>query len=402
MFASLGGEDADGNFGFAWRGPGSVSSARGESMKVAVLASYNPNFAPNLHYLAVALAQEGADVRFASRKAPETLGTRHGKVSYAIIPDIGRWGVRLSNVERHYRVWQMLADFRPDWVVGEHELAVSALAYKLSQPLRRVKYAAYFCDYFESRHMTLIGRTAGRMDAYVDVCDLRYAWRRRDWPRMNAPGFILRHAPPRHLLAPPLAPHAGPARVVYTGSHLVLHWMDRARLSRFLSRLCARGVAVDWYLPGTPEEREMARSLAAHPLYRVLEPLGKDALLERLPAYDVGLHWAPLAERVNATPFWDAYFLSAASNKMGEYLATGLAVAHAGNPGFAYLPPEVCAVFDPTDPEQAADRLADALSDRDALERKRAAALEYHRGEMNLEAQAAPLIGHIMSGSAPA
>lgn len=370
-------------------------------MKVAVLASYNPNIFPNLHYLAAALASEGAEVFFASRASPQVRETELETISYATIPDIGRWGVRLSNVERHYRVWQMLADFRPDWVIGEHELAVSALAYKLSQPRRRVKYAAYFCDYYQSRHMTLIGRMAGQMDVYIDICDLRYAWRRRDWPRLAAPAFIQRQAP-RLQPEAPFVPHEGAPRVVYTGSRNVLCWMDRARLSRFITRLCGRGVAVDWYLPGTPEEREMAQSLADGPLYRVLEPLGKDALLERLPTYDAGLQWAPLAERVNATPFWDAYFLSAVSNKIGEYIAAGLMIAHSGNPGLAYLPEEVCAVFDPTDPEQAADRLADALSDREALERKRAAALEYHRGEMNFETQLAPLIRHIMSGSGPA
>lgn len=139
----------------------------------------------------------------------------------------------------------------------------------------------------------------------------------------------------------------------------------------------------------------MARSFSDHPLYSVRGPVEKSRLLQTLDQYDVGLHWAPMAE----ADYDPDYFHSAASNKIGEYIAAGLVVAHAGNPGLSYLPAEICAVFDPTNPEAGADQLAAALSDRVAVERKRAASFRYHLEEMNFESQARPFIHHVMARS---
>ena len=179
--------------------------------------------------------------------------------------------------------------------------------------------------------------------------------------------------------------------------------LNRDRLSRFITRLCQSGVSVDWYMSGFSgllsgdDLRASARSLTDHPLFRLREPVEKARLLETLGEYDAGLFWAPLAEQ----NFNRSYFLSAASNKIGEYIAAGLVVAHTGNPGLAYLPQEICAVFDPTDPEAGADQLAAALADRAAVERKREAALRYHDEEMNFEIQAAPFIRHVLGERPP-
>jgi hypothetical protein len=89
------------------------------------------------------------------------------------------------------------------------------------------------------------------------------------------------------------------------------------------------------------------------------------------------------------------YFQSTASNKIGEYVAAGLAVAYAGNLGLAFLPREISLVFDPTDPEAGADQLAASLSDRAGLGRMRAASLRYHQGELNIDAQAAPFLRYV-------
>lgn|GEM_PF-3140183 len=179
--------------------------------------------------------------------------------------------------------------------------------------------------------------------------------------------------------------------MAFTNSKYVLG-LNRERISRFLSRLCDNGIVVDWYLPGAEEVRSIARSLVSHPRFAVCDPVEKSRLMDTLGKYDVGLHWAPLAEQA----YDQDYFLSAASNKIGEYLAAGLVVAHAGNPGLSYLPEEVCAVFDPTDPVAGADQLAAALADRATVERKRQAALRYHLDEMNFEAQTAPFVRHVM------
>ncbi len=206
---------------------------------------------------------------------------------------------------------------------------------------------------------------------------------------MKARPFILRHAPPLREHAV-FQPHEGPARFVFTSSKYVLG-LNRDRLSRFLARLCGQGISVDWYFPHQDENREIARSLLSHPLYAVRERVEKAQLLDTLSGYDVGLHWAPMAEQ----DYDYNYFQSTASNKIGEYVAAGLAVAYAGNPGLAFLPRDMSLVYDPTDPEAGADQLAAALADRAALERMRAASLRYHQQELNLDAQAEPFLRYV-------
>ena len=155
---------------------------------------------------------------------------------------------------------------------------------------------------------------------------------------------------------------------------------------------------IDWYLPGEADIRALARSLTSAPGFNVRDPVEKSRLLQTLGAYDVGLHWAPMAEQHRDPD----YFNSAASNKIGEYISAGLAVAHAGNPGLEYLPDDVGIVFDPTDPEAGADQLAAELVDRAGLEQRRAASLRYHLDEMNFEAQAARFTMHLCTPEAPA
>lgn len=365
-------------------------------MKVAILGLHPFGVFPALYHLGIGLAAEGAEVLIASRDRPEELVPAFESMVHAPLPrKTGRKGLQ-SLVLWHADGLRTLAGFRPDWIVAEHELVMTALAYAFSRPFRPPRIAACFWDYYQNRHMAVIGRFASRIDAYVDVCDLREEWRRRDWPRLTAPGFIMRHAPLRGADTPVIAAPGPTPRIVFTSSAHVLVSMDRTRLARFFERLCARGVAVDWYFFGEPENREMARALVSHPLYRVLETVPKSELYALLPTYDVGLHWAPPVEAADAAPFWQAYFQSAASNKIGEYVAAGLAVAHAGNPGLGYLPQDLSVAFDATEPERGADQLADRIGDPAWLQAARAAARRYHRDEMNAQAQGALLRRHIL------
>lgn len=381
---------------------------RGIQVKVAILSSYALATFPTLYNVAQGLAAGGADVLVASRDNPEELQPPLPKgIAHMRLPrKANRKGLRALGL-LHTEGLLTLAGFRPDWIIAEHELAVTALAYKMAIPFRRPRVAAYFCDYYDNRHKAFIGRMASWLDAYVDVCDLRYSWRRRDWPKLTAPGFVIRHSPLLTTPPPVVDRQSSMPRVVFTSSFHVLTSMDRDRLTRFFDRLCSRGIALDWYLYGAANQPdntrrmvETARGLTLHPGYRVLDQRPKAELYALLPSYDVGLHWAPVAEAENASPFWQRYFLSAASNKVGEYIAAGLAVAYAGNPGLRYLPDSLSIAFDPTDPEQGADQLADRLLDAAWLKSAREAARRYHRDEMNAEAQTAPLIRHILGGPA--
>lgn len=162
-------------------------------------------------------------------------------------------------------------------------------------------------------------------------------------------------------------------------------------MSRGPARLCSHGISADWHFAHQDESRHIARTLLSHPLCTVRERVGKAQLLDTLSGCDVGLYWAPMAEQ----GYDYNYFQSTASNKIGEYVAAGLAVAYAGNPGLAFLPREIALVFDPTDPEAGADQLAASLSDRASLERMRVASLRYHQEELNIDAQAAPFLRYV-------
>ena len=359
---------------------------------VCVLSMADPNIFPALHHLASGLAAEGAEVYFVGRHEPGDTGVNDRRVTWVDVPRVGRLGRRIPGFRSNYHgVFGILRAIEPDWIVAQHEYIVPGLIYKLTRCSRKTKVAMYFADYNTNRWYTRIAKRLSRqIDVYVDVCDMRLQWRHKEWPEMRAMPFVIRNAPQRR---PDTAhePHQNATRIVFTSSKYVLG-LNRDRLSRFLSRLCEHGISVDWYLPGADEVRSLARSLTAHPLYTVHGPVEKSGLIGTLAGYDVGLHWAPMAEK----DFDPEYFYSAASNKIGEYIAAGLVVAHAGNPGLSYLPEEICAVFDPTDPEAGANRLAAVLSDRAAVERKRQAALRYHDEEMNFAAQAASLIRHVI------
>lgn len=363
-------------------------------MRIVVINQHNPNIFTSTHQIAAALADQGADVHFLSTVEPADTGLSAANVAWTQIPRSTGLMARVPWFRSNsHRIVRFLRKTKPDWIVAQHEYGVPMLIYK-ALTRREVRCATYFVDYHGDRkYVAALKQLAKLIDAYVDICDVRLKWRQAAWPQMRAIPFVIRQAPQRRSTAHHAA-HDGPIRVAFTNSRYIFG-LNHDRLSRFLTQLCVRGIAVDWYLPGPEEARTMARSFSDHPLYSVRGPVEKSRLLQTLDQYDVGLHWAPMAE----ADYDPDYFHSAASNKIGEYIAAGLVVAHAGNPGLSYLPAEICAVFDPTNPEAGADQLAAALSDRVAVERKRAASFRYHLEEMNFESQARPFIHHVMARS---
>lgn len=360
-------------------------------MKFVVIAQHDPNIFPGMHQIACMLGEAGHDVAFLSTIEPTRTGCSSSRVEWVRIPHVTGLFGRIPFVRSNFfRVFRYLLKARPDWVIAQHEYIVpSTIAHLATRG--RLKVAACFVDFHgERRYVAVLKRLASRIDAYVDICDLRVEWRRAAWPRMVAETFVVRNAPSRQALLP-MPPHSGAARVVFTSSGYILG-LDRDRLSRFLSRLCANGISVDWYFPETGHARDVAGSLVEHPLFTLHPPIDKPRLLGTLAEYDVGLHWAPMVEQ----DYDRDYFLSAASNKIGEYIAAGLAVAYAGNPGLAYMPGSMTLEYDPTDPEAGADQLAAALADRGDIERLRQAALRYHHEEMNFQDQVAPLVDFLL------
>lgn len=360
-------------------------------MRIAILSRNNLKVYPALRHLAVAFAEKGASVNLLSGKSHFDSELTTGDLTCGTIPKTEGLIARIPFLRSNYHgIFLQLQQLSPDWIIAQHEYILPALAYKSTSRGSKSKVAGYFSDYYRGLwHTEALKYFAHKLDLSIEVCDQRVLWRKRDWPKLRADCFVVRQAPHRRSDVEFNA-HSGAVKVVFTGSNYVLG-LDLVRLGRFLNRLCELGISIDWYLPGPVTVRSLAAALCTHPLFSVREPIEKYQLLNRLSDYDVGLHWAPMAES-KRDPY---YFQSAASNKIGEYIAAGLLVGHAGNPGLAYLPQEICATFDPTIPEQGAEQLAAALLDRTTVEKKRAAALRYHIEEMNFERQADQLIQEI-------
>ena len=373
-------------------------------MKIIVLSQHDPNIFPHMYYIAHELMEMGHEVVFISSVGFDGAGNKDHGFRSVLLPRNSGLRAKVPFVRANYH--ELLAIFlreRPDWIITQHEYVVPAVLYRFL-PVKRARVAASFVDFHGGRpYVRALKPLAGAIDAYLDVCEMRVAWQKDLWPRMTAPAFVARNTPLRQPERP-LAPHSGPARVVLTGSALLmLEICSPARLGRFVARLCAHGVSLDWYIHASPGKLSAAlaaaRGLCAHPLYRVHEPLPKRELLDVIGDYDAGLFWAPLADADLNVARDRSVFLSAASNKISEYIAAGLVVAHTGNPGLSYLPADVSVAFDATDPEAAADQLADALSDRVTVEQKRQSALRYYQTEMNFQAQIAPFLNYVDSRS---
>lgn len=373
------------------------------SPRVFVLAYWAPDLYPQLYHLAAGLADAGARVSFLSVDAPTKHGAgEHPGVAWAPRPPSrGRSPLPWFRANYHL-IFRMLVRAKPAVVVAQRDYLIVALLYRLLLPWRRARIAAYSTDYDDrARYLMLQKPFAGLLDVWIDICDLRVQWRQHDWPRMTAIPFVVRQAPHRvqrvgPVPAPPEASALPSPRVVLTSSKYLL-LRDRARLSRFLAALCERGIELDWYLAlDDDDDAAAARSLCADPRFTVRPAVEKAALLPLLGGYDAGLFYAPLAEYDPRDPAGRSHFLSAASNKIGEYIAAGLIVAHSSNPGLAYLPAAVGLAFDPSDPDAGAEQVACVLHDRAEVARRRSAVSRYHEDEMNLEAQAAPLIRHLL------
>lgn len=365
-------------------------------MKYVVIAQHDPNIFPNMYDIARYLADASHDVIFIATNEPSNISYSSKSLKFVKIKNRTGYACKIPLIRSNYdNIMYNLIRERPDWIIAQHEYVLPATIYKMF-PGSRARIAACFVDFHgERRYVKAMKPLASAVDAHVDVCGLRVDWMKEVWPRMDASAFVVRNAPlkqPARLLES----HQGTPRVVLTASAaMMLQYTNPDRFSRFAQRLCANGISLDWYLGARDHERAAARSLCSHSLYTVHDPLPKPRLLEALRAYDVGLFWAPMADCDPRRAAHRSVFISSASNKIGEYIATGLAVAHTGNPGLAYLPASLGMAFDATDPEASADQLTTALADRGAVERMRQAALNYHQAEMNFEAQAAPFLRYV-------
>lgn len=366
-------------------------------MKIVMVSRFDPNMFPALYQLAQLFAKENLCVYFISRVPPEDVSSIERLHATILKPTLG-----LASRIPWFRtgspqIMQLLVDIKPDWIIAQHEYLVPALIYKFFHR-KTVRVASHFLDYEGDRkYIKLIKHMSYLLDAHVEPCDVRMGWRIRDWPRLKADTFVIRQAPFRRDVSSSLICPSERTRVVLTGSNLLLK-MNRERLARFLKALCGHGISVDWYLPGNDDIRDSARQLLTHSLFIVRSPISKSTLVDTLTQYDVGLFWAPMADADTSRPWDRSVFVSSASNKIGEYIAAGLVVAHTGNPGLSYLPEDVCVAFDPTDPEEGAYQLAAQLADRAKIMQKRLTALRYHIDEMNCGTQAESFVQFIMKG----
>lgn len=364
-------------------------------MKILFLAQYPLEVFPSILQMAEEVSAHGAEVAFFTTSSPKNY-REDSVVEIRALPRPGRLSRRIPLMQT-LRIMAFIWRQEPDYIVAQQLHALPAIGYRLATGIRtHARVAAFFIDHtVAERYDRLFRLLAGHLDLYIDICDLRVAWRKQEWRKLDAPTLVIRQAP-RLQSVEAIEPHTGPPRIVFTASAFqILNYMNVDRFAQFVSRLCGNGVAFDWYLYGEGTDyAENARlaSLVDHPLYTVRVSVPKPALMSALRRYDAGLFWAPLADARESPQIDRQVFLSAASNKVGEYVAAGLIVAYTRNPGLAYLPENITFAFDPSDPIASADELTKLLSDREDVEYRRRAALAYHRVEMNFEVQVDSLI----------
>lgn len=368
-------------------------------MKILIACLNDSNLYPSPYFIASALANHGHDVTFLSRIRPMIQLPRE----YSNVPkwrELSTPGPIENKIPfirgNYHRVFNEIIKIKPDVFIGQHQLAMIGAVYSLFN--NKTKVIPYFCDHMVGMwYSSMMRRLAYRYAGYIDICDLRVAWRKNEWAAMQCPTFVIRQAPPLGG-DEKLMPHDGAGRLVFTGSDYGED-MQWDLLSRFIRAVTERGVDFDWYMPGKPEKREKAKAIVDNRHFRVLEPVDKAQLLKLLPEYDVGLLWAPVRLEQRRTPrtVWDHNLLSAASNKICEYHAAGLVSVHTGNPGLHYLPTGVSQVINPWEPEASAERIAAFLEQRSLVEEGRRAAFDYYKTTMNAEWQVAPLIQYIQT-----
>lgn len=364
-------------------------------MRLLFLAQYPLEVFPSFLQIAEEVSANGADVAFFTTSSPKNY-REDSVVEICALPRPGRLARRIPLIQS-LRILAFIGRQEPDYIVAQQVHALPAIVYKLATGVRtHTRVAGFFIDYtVAQRYDRLFRLLAGHLDLYIDICDLRVAWRRQEWRKLDAPTCVVRQAP-RLQPTKAIEPHEGPPRVVFTASAFqILNYMNVERFKQFVSRLCGNGVALDWYLYGEGTDYSQNARLASlidHPLYTVRVSVPKSALMSALRRFDAGLFWAPLADADKSSQVDRQVFLSAASNKIGEYIAAGLIVAHTSNPGLAYLPEALTIAFDPIDPIASADELSKRLFDREDVERRRRAAIAYHSSEMNFEVQVDSLI----------
>lgn len=369
-------------------------------LRVVIASTCDLNIYPAQYHLALALSRTGAEVTILSKVEPTLTVPGYESVQRpAWIPIEQFSGIiaRLPVLRAdHQGVLRALARVRPDWVVAQHGHTMSGLLYKAMMTRQApVKVAAYFADYIERAWWLPWLRTAaGRLDAYIDVCDMRLAWREAEWVALRCPRFVVRNAPPRQR-SHVLTAHTGVPRIVFTGRDYGRS-MRSDLLIRFLRRLCENGTQVSWLLPGTLEQRQRIGEMVGHGNFSVSDAIGKEELFARLAEYDFGLLWTPTTARQNAETH--SSYVSAAPNKLGEYMATGLGVLHTGNPGLSFVPDDCAVSLDPWDPERSADGLATLLANRPRVESMRRRALRFHHDVLNAEVQTRPLVDFMRNG----
>lgn len=373
-------------------------------MHIAIISTCDLNLYPAQYYLAETLAQRGARVTILSKSQPRFLtqsGAFSSNIDWFPIERQSGWISRLPIVRADYHgVILQLMKLRPTWIVAQHGQALAALLYKAFTSDRHpVKVAGYFADYVERAWwLSLLKRNAGRLDAYVDVCDLRLAWREAEWSRLCRPRFVVRNAPPlRNDLK--FESHSKNPRLIFTGRD----YGDAMRsdlLLRFIKRMCQSGFQVTWLMPGESHERSAAIEAVNHENFSVLEAVDKGTMNKLLASYDVGLLWTPTTRRQNETERTN--YVSAASNKLGEYLASGLLIAHTGNPGLRFLPNDVGIELNPWHPEESAETLALLLTNRNRIKLARAAALRFHRDVLNASVQSDFFVSFLFDGKSQA
>lgn len=303
-----------------------------KGLRVAVLASGDTLLIPRPQLLSAELARHGFEVAlYAGRHNeglefnPTWLPRTYFMDSTALPRKLRTLGLWLSAAK--------VARYRPDVIVGFDMAIVPAILAKWLW--RRSRAVAYHLEYYTERKgfsgywIEFLKRFEHQCDLIVDVDEGRLKRRIATWRRVGDT-VVIRNFYPRKSAAE-LRPEreAGPTRFVFIGS--VRPQNNPVALLRAAGR-STRPLQLDLFLTGDAativELRETAARLGLDGAVAVHDSVPRSEMMTLLSRFDVGTVWYPFVDLRGDEAFAHE---NCAPNKLGEYLASGLAILATNN-----------------------------------------------------------------------
>lgn len=372
-----------------------------EPMKILIIAPAELGFVPRPMMLGQLLAAEGHQVEI---HAPHlSCGQEAKQVTLVQLPLSNTCFPRKIQALGGWLSALRILRSNADVCIGFDSAIAACLIAKCCKP--SIKVIAYHLEYFEPRPgaaglwIRFIQRFEQKADLVIDVNEARLE-RRKKWtspirqqlvlPNDGLPGAFIQASHISHK----------PIRFLFIGGtwsanslHLLLECLCSSPQPVMVDLFCTGEANVIMKLKSAFDDNIGARTV------RFCEPVSRVELERLLARYDVGIVWYPFQDKKGDERIAYEY---CAPNKLGEYLAAGLAILASDNPSLRFVQEKEigiqCNPFDKT----SIQRAIALLSDEATVERFKTNARQVFATERNYAIQAKPLLELLQSWTSPA